>query len=105
MTNSLFILIISLFVGYGLVEAWPLIAGPSFSVELAPVSNDGVVTIKGSSSRIATLTLNGAPILRNEMGNFSSTLTFPQGRSILTLVATDRFGRSVTETRSLFVSK
>jgi hypothetical protein len=107
MTNSLFALILILFIGYGLVEAWPLIAGPALSVDLPPdhgVSHDGIVTVMGSSARIATLTLDGATLLRDEAGGFSSVLTFPPGGSILTFVATDRFGRSVTETRSLFVS-
>jgi len=93
-------------IGYGLIKALPLIQGPSISITL-PEDNttlpDGIVTVSGKAVRAAQLTLNGAPTLHEEDGSFSSTLTFPRGGSILTLVATDRFGRSVTETRNVFV--
>ena len=91
---------------YGAVKAWPLIAGPSLSVT-SPADYasfpDGVVMVEGVATRAATLTLDGAPLLHQENGSFSSTLTFPRGGSILTLVATDRFGRSVTVIRNIFV--
>ena len=48
---------------------------------------------------------NGAPILRDQDGVFSSTLTFPRGGSILTFVVTDRFGRTVTANRPIYFSK
>ncbi len=98
---ALFVLI-----GYGLIEAWPLIKGPSLSIT-SPADNgsfpDGTVRIEGRVKRAATITLNGVPLLHDQNGNFSSTLTFPRGGSILTLTVTDRFGRTVTETRSIFV--
>lgn len=93
-------------VGYGLVEAWPLIAGPSLSIA-SPAQNapypGGVVSIRGRAERAATILLNGAPLLHDQNGGFSSTLTFPRGGSILTFAATDRFGRTVTATRNIFV--
>lgn len=93
-------------IGYGSVEAWPLLAGPSILVH-SPENNapypGGIVSIRGTAARAATLMLNDTPLLREENGAFSSTLTFPRGGSILTFVATDRFGRTVTATRSLFV--
>ena len=91
---------------YGLKEAWPLIAGPTLSID-SPANNEtlanGIVTIRGTAERAATLTLNGAPVLREENGRFSTILTFPHGGSILTFVATDRFGRMLTSTRTIFV--
>jgi hypothetical protein len=91
---------------YGLIEAWPLIVGPSLSIT-SPINNgsfpDGIVTIRGVAVRAAQLTLDGAPLLHEEDGTFSSTLTLPRGGSILTFVATDRFGRTVMATRSIFV--
>ncbi len=92
--------------GYGGVEAWPLVAGPALSVTL-PANDatvpDGIVTVQGKALRAAELTLDGDPILHDQDGSFSSTLTFPRGGSILTLVATDPFGRKVTVTRTVFV--
>ncbi|MFZ3043753.1 MAG: hypothetical protein WA058_01440 [Minisyncoccia bacterium] len=106
MTRHLIMLVLALFAGYGLIEAWPLLAGPSLSIasptQYAPYP-DGIVSIRGVAERAATLTLNGASVLHDQNGGFSSTLTFPRGGSILTFAATDRFGRTVTSTRTIFV--
>lgn len=91
---------------YGGIEVWPLAVGPSLSVtspEENAVIPDGIVSIQGKVTNIVRLTLNGATILHDQNGTFSSTLTFPRGGSILTFEATDRFGRTKTLTRSLFV--
>jgi hypothetical protein len=91
---------------YGGVEAWPLIAGPTLSI--TSPANDasfpaGIVPISGQAKRAALLVLDGMPLLHDQNGDFSSTLTFPEGGSILTFSVTDRFGRTLTETRSIFV--
>lgn len=91
---------------YGGIEAWPLIAGPTLTIETpTPYASfpDGIVTVHGRAARAAELVINGALALYDQNGDFSSTLTFPHGGSILTFVATDRFGRTVTATRSIFV--
>jgi len=91
---------------YGFMEAWPLLRGPSLSIS-SPANDasflDGIVAVSGKAERATVLTLNGAPILHEEDGSFLSTLTLPRGSSILTIVAADRFGRSVTATRTVFV--
>jgi hypothetical protein len=106
MVRTLIALVLLVIVGYGIVEAWPLIEGPSLVIE-SPTDNapypDGVVAIRGQASRIAMLTLDGASVVHDVDGVFSTTLTFPRGASILTFVATDRFGRHVTATRSIYV--
>jgi len=106
MIRSLIAVVLFILIGYGLVEAWPLLAGPSLTIT-SPADNasfpGGIVSIQGKAPRTAVLALNGSPVLHDQDGNFSSTLTFPRGGSILTFVATDRFGRKVTATRSIFV--
>jgi len=106
MTRYLIILVLVVLFGYGFIEAWPLLAGPSLVIN-SPTQNasypDGIVSIQGNAARAAQLTLNGAPLLHDQNGGFSSTLTFPRGGSILTFEARDRFGRAVTATRSIFV--
>lgn len=106
MTKYLIAAVLILLVSYGLVEAWPLVVGPSLSI-ISPINNapypNGIVRIEGRAARAAALSLNGAPLLHDQEGNFSSMLTFPRGGSILTFVATDRFGRTAMATRSIFV--
>ena len=91
---------------YGTLEAWPLLAGPTLAID-SPADYgtfpNGTVSIGGKAARAAQLSLKGAALPRDQDGSFSSMLTFPRGGSILTFVATDRFGRTVTETRSVFV--
>lgn len=93
-------------IGYGGIEALPLISGPSISVT-SPVnyetSQSGIVIVNGKASHAAQLTLDGASLLYDQNGSFSSTVTLPHGGSILTLVATDPFGKKVTITRTVFV--
>ena len=106
MIRSLLAITLIVLTGYGFVEAWPLLIGPGLT--LASPHNatsypGGLVTVSGKASRVALLTLDGTQLLRDENGSFSTTLTFPRGTSILTLVATDRFGRHVATTRSIFV--
>jgi hypothetical protein len=106
MTRYLIVAVLIALVGYGGIEAWPLLKGPSLVID-SPLNNaafpGGIVAIQGKAPRAARLSLNGAPLLRDQNGNFSSMLTFPVGGSILTFVATDRFDRTVTATRSIFV--
>lgn len=106
MLRPLIALVLAALVSYGLIEAWPLILGPGLSItspaDQASVPG-GIVTVTGKASRIASLALNGASIVHDIDGAFSSTLTFPQGASILTFEARDRFGRTVTATRSIFI--
>lgn len=106
MIKKLTLIILLILAGYGLMEAWPLIGGPSLHID-SPTNNapfpSGIVVIRGKAVRTAQLTLNGTSLLHEENGDFSSTLTFPRGGSILTFVATDRFGRTVTATRNIFV--
>ena len=106
MTKYLIAAVLLIAAGYGLVEAWPLLAGPTLSI-ISPANNAsfacGIVSIQGRAARAAQLTLDGAPLLHDQNGDFSSTLTFPRGSSILTFVAADRFGRTITITRTIFV--
>src|SRR3989344_3189120 len=106
MVNYLIGAVLLVIVSYGGIEAWPLMAGPPLAVDV-PAENesfsDGIVLVQGGTARVAELTINGALALYDQEGDFSSTLTFPRGGSILTFVATDRFGRRVTATRTIFV--
>ena len=98
--------VLFLLLGYGALEAWPLLTGPSLAIEspsrLAYLP-DGNAQIIGRASRTETLWLDGAPLLIDEKGNFATTLLLPSGGAILSLTATDRFGNEITERRTVFV--
>lgn len=106
MTRYLIVLTLTLLVGYGALELRPLLLGPSLSIH-SPQNNSavsyGIVAISGVVRRATALTVNGAPVLPDQNGSFTTTLTLPRGAAVLTLSAGDRFGRSITQTRTVFV--
>lgn len=99
-------IVLSLLVVYGVIKAVPILMGPSIRID-APVdfstSPDGFTTLSGRAVHTQTLTLNGAPFLIDEKGRFEGTLLLPKGGAILSLVATDRFGRTTSETRTVYI--
>ena len=106
LSNKLLVgIVLAIVVIYGLVEAYPLLAGPS--ITLSSPKNGAELTdpvaIAGVAHRAATLTLDGAPLTPDQDGSFSATLAFPSGTSILMLTARDRFGRTITITRTIVV--
>lgn len=97
--------VLLILVGYGALEALPLIEGPALSAAVTAdaSSTPGVVTLSGTATRIAELALDGSAILTDEHGNFSRLIVLPRGASIMTLTATDRFGRSITKSETVYV--
>ncbi len=106
-TRSIAALFLLALIGYGAVAAWPLLTGPQIAL-VSPTSEqalaNGQTRIEGRALHTETLWLNGAPLLMDQSGNFSASLTLPRGGAILSLTATDRFGREITERRSVFVN-
>lgn len=99
-------IVLLLVVGYGLFEARPLLLGPVIVLS-SPAegygSPDGTVTVSGTAYRATALALDGGALLMDENGHFSITLTLPSGGAILSLTATDRFGRTRMEQRDVVV--
>lgn len=91
---------------YGIWKATPLLRGPVLTIQ-SPADREvfpnGAVLVSGIASHTEKLTLNGAPLLIDGSGNFTTTLDIPIGGAILSLTATDRFGRTQTEDRYVFV--
>lgn len=103
--RSAIALVLLILIGYGVVEALPLVEGPSLSITVIrdASSTPGVVTLSGSAKRVTELALDGAPILTDENGGFSRLIVLPRGASIMSLTATDRFGRSITKQQTVYV--
>lgn len=97
---------LALLIAYGAVKAYPLLSGPALTLTsptpYATITGD-LTVIEGTAKRTETLTLNGAVLLIDEYGHFSTSLTLPPGDAILSLTARDRFGRTVRETRTVHV--
>jgi len=95
-----------LLVGYGVLKAFPLLSGPHITIT-SPADGqsfgDGFVKISGTALRTENLALNDAPLLIDEKGHFSTTLVLPHGGAILSLTATDRFGKTKQLKRTIFV--
>lgn len=104
--RRLIIVLLVALLSYGAVKAWPLVSGPSITLS-SPVDyatvQDGFLTISGTAHRTESLSLDGGPLLIDQEGRFEKTLLLPRGGAILTLTATDRFGRQLTERRTVFV--
>jgi hypothetical protein len=106
MIRYLLLGLLILLAGYGTLEARPLLNGPTIALSSpAPYASiaGGTVTVAGRALRAVVLLVDGSPVLPDQNGDFSTSLTLPAGGSILTLTARDRFGRAVALTRTVYV--
>ncbi len=108
--RTIIVVVLVLLLGYGAKEAWPLLRGPQLvitsptqKVKNSELSDTGFITISGVATHTTGVSVNGASVLTDQQGHFSTTLTLPRGGAILAITAIDRFGRSVTEHRTVFV--
>lgn len=89
--------ILALFGAYALWNARDLLGGAELVAE-APQTVQGdypMVTLAGSVSRAVThLTINGASILTDERGSWSSNQLLRPGRNVFLVAAQDRFGEA-----------
>jgi hypothetical protein len=91
---------------YGFVEARHLLGGPSIHLDSPSnytSSTDGYIHINGVAANTEALFLNGGALPIDEEGRFTDTVLLPSGSGILSLTATDRFGRSATVRRTIHV--
>lgn len=89
-----------LFLLYIVFQARFLILGPRVSIETpkdAEVVYNPLLTISGTASNIARITLNGRQIYVDENGLWTEILLLSPGTSIMTVTVRDRFGREHTE--------
>jgi len=92
--------------GYGLFEARRIIEGPVISIALpvngSATSTTGIV-ISGNAQNISFLTINDNPSYTDQKGNFRELVSLPPGIAVLTVAASDRFGRRTSKTVSINV--
>ncbi|MES2203199.1 MAG: hypothetical protein V4474_02700 [Patescibacteria group bacterium] len=93
-------------IGYGLFEARKLLQGPEITIDYpadGSATSSASVVIAGIAQNISFLTINDSPAYADESGNFSETLTPPPGYTVLTVAATDRFGRRISRSVTINV--
>ena len=92
--------------GYGLFEARRIIEGPILAITTpldgSATSTTGVV-IAGNAQNISFLTINDRPSYTDQHGNFTELISLPPGFAVLTVSATDRFGRRTSRSVSINV--
>lgn len=88
---------------YAVYQARLLIAGPSLALDqaLAVTYTERVATITGTARNVSAITLNDRTIFTDDDGRFNERLVLENGYTIMTLRATDRYGRVVTLTQPL----
>lgn len=99
-------LVLLILLGYGGFKALPLLEGPTLVVTSPKEGEtfaDGFVRIQGTALHTENLALNGGTLLIDESGHFSTVLVVAHGGAILSLTATDRFGKTETVRRTIFV--
>lgn len=80
---------------YAYFQSREYVRGPVLAIE-EPLngssSTTSLITLVGRAHNISFLTLNGRRIFTDEQGRFRESLLLPEGYSIMTLEAKDRFG-------------
>ena len=86
---------------YVLFQARFIILGPEISIQSprdGATVPAGLLTLTGTARNIAFISLDDRPIFIDQHGNWSEKLLVPAGLSIMTIKASDRFGRETTKT-------
>ncbi len=94
--RSLLIVGLCVVLGYGLFTSRKLISGPRFKVTIE--EKETYVTFEGVAQSAQRATVNGRILPLSPKGEFRETLLKQPGYSIITLVATDRFGKTTKKT-------
>ena len=100
-----FILILTLtIIGYSLFQARNIIRGPLVEInspQSGAVLSESFISILGTAKNISSISMNDRPIFIDEHGRFRETLLLSYGYNIITIKATDKFGRKTSETLEL----
>lgn len=86
---------------YGAFRAYPLLVGPTITI-YNPHDGDTVSSttfeLSGQVSRVKEITVQGRPIPIGTDGHFTEILLAQKPYTIIVLIATDFYGKSITKT-------
>ena len=105
MNRALILALCAILLAYGLFEARRIIEGPTIvivSPQNGSATSTRALTITGVAHNISFLTIDDKPAYTDEAGNFALTLSPPSGYTVVTVAATDRFGRHAS--KSVFIT-
>ena len=106
MKRVLIVFIVLVVISYGLFEARKLLEGPDITI-VSPrdgsATSTTAVTVVGTAQNISFLTINDAPSYTDEAGKFVYRFSPPAGYTVVTVAATDRFGRRASKSISFNV--
>ena len=105
--GSLLALFFVLLIGYSLFQARFIILGPHIAIQTPQNGahlSDHMVVVSGRAENISFLSLNDRPIYVDEKGLWSEKLIAPEGLSIMTVRAKDRFGRTTEKQVEIMVN-
>lgn len=86
--------------GYGAYEVWNYATGPQIIVtnpQNGTAVSESLITIEGLAKNIKEITLNDRAIVVDEAGNFNEKILLSYGYNVLSLRASDRFGKQTEE--------
>ncbi len=103
------ILLVLLFVsigGYTYLKSRALIEGPQIVID-TPMNGTSLpttepITIRGVATHVTSISLNDRQIFVDANGAFSEEILLPEGYTIVTMRAEDRFGRVATKRLDLY---
>lgn len=93
-------LLLMLLIAYSAYQARAYLAGPRVRIG-ETLRNGPLLDIAGTAERVAFVSLNGRQIFTDERGVWQETILLLPGYNVVSLSATDRFGRE-TETHRDF---
>ncbi|MGI9118008.1 MAG: hypothetical protein ACR2IQ_00460 [Minisyncoccia bacterium] len=93
-------------VSYGIYRFYPYLRGVELSVEnihTGDTITTPTLTLSGTAPRAHKLEINNSPISIDKKGNFSEPIILPDGYNIVTVSASDAFGKTSTEVYHIVV--
>jgi len=85
---------------YAYLQSKEFLRGPVVTItepQSGDMSTSSRILLRGAGKNISFLTLNGRQIFTDERGHFEESILLPEGYSVHTLEAKDRFGHKIEE--------
>ncbi len=94
--------------GFVALKMYPVIHGPSISIDTlknGTVLNDPLIALNGTAAHAQDLIINGAPVPTSPDGSFNDRVLLSPGYNLITLSATDRYGKTETKNYAIMLSE